>query len=270
MPYFQKELGVIFGDREALNWAYLSIEHLLGYSRSDCILNANEYVDLDILDKLKDIVIDLKSNKPIQYIIGETNFYGLQFTVNSHVLIPRPETEELVAWALESNFNSVLDIGTGSGCIAITLAKNSNAKIYAVDISKHALFIAKENMIKNKVNINFIHQDIFNNKPMPKVDLIISNPPYVLNSEKIYMQNNILDFEPHNALFVPDDNPLIFYKKIINIAKESLFSGGKIFFEVNEKFANEITMMLDYSGFVDIKLKKDINDKDRMIKAIWK
>ena len=125
-------------------------------------------------------------------------------------------------------------------------------------------------MIKNKVNINFIHQDIFNNKPMPKVDLIISNPPYVLNSEKIYMQNNILDFEPHNALFVPDDNPLIFYKKIINIAKESLFSGGKIFFEVNEKFANEITMMLDYSGFVDIKLKKDINDKDRMIKAIWK
>ena len=270
MTYFRKELGAIFRDREIVNWAYLSIDHFLGYNRADCIVYANECIDIEVVDKLKDVVDDLKSNKPIQYILGKTDFYGLQIVVNSDVLIPRPETEELVDWALEEDFNSALDIGTGSGCIAIALAKHSDAIISAIDISKYVLRLARENMMLNNVNINLIQQDIFENRSIDKVDLIISNPPYVLDSEKRYMQKNILDFEPHIALFVSDDDPLVFYKHIINMATESLFSGGRLFFEINEKFADKVISILEKAGFVDIELKKDINDKDRMVKGIWK
>ncbi len=270
IPYFRKELSAIFNDREVLNWAYLSIEYLLGYNRSECIIHSEKSIDIRVSDKLKNIITDLKTNKPFQYILGETYFYGLKIIINMHTLIPRPETEELVDWVLKENFNSALDLGTGSGCIAIALAKYSNADISAIDISEQALKIAKENAILNSVKVNWSQQDILGNQSLAKVDLLVSNPPYVLNSEKERMQKNILEYEPHLALFVPDNDPLIFYKKIADIATESLNAGGKLFFEINEYFANELITILTHIGFVDIQLKKDINDRDRMIKATWK
>ena len=270
IPYFRKELSAIFNDREVLNWAYLSIEYLLGYNRSECIIHSEKSIDIRVSDKLKNIITDLKTNKPFQYILGETYFYGLKIIINMHTLIPRPETEELVEWVLKENFNSALDIGTGSGCIAIALAKYSNADVSAIDISEQALKVAKENEILNSVQVNWSQQDILGNQSLAKVDLLVSNPPYVLNSEKERMQKNILEYEPHLALFVPDNDPLIFYKKIADIATESLTAGGKLFFEINEYFANELITILTQIGFVDIQLKKDINDRDRMIKATWK
>ena len=270
IPYFRKELSAIFNDREVLNWAYLSIEYLLGYNRSECIIHSEKSIDIRVSDKLKNIITDLKTNKPFQYILGETYFYGLKIIINMHTLIPRPETEELVEWVLKENFNSALDIGTGSGCIAIALAKYSNADVSAIDISEQALKVAKENEILNSVQVNWSQQDILEVKSLAKVDLFVSNPPYVLNSEKERMQKNILEYEPHLALFVPDNDPLIFYKKIADIATESLNAGGKLFFEINEYFANELITILTQIGFVDIQLKKDINDRDRMIKATWK
>ncbi len=270
IPYFRKELSVIFNDREVLNWAYLSIEYLLGYNRSECIIHSEKSIDIRVSDKLKNIIADLKTNKPFQYILGETYFYGLKIILNMHTLIPRPETEELVDWVLKENFNSALDIGTGSGCIAIALAKYSNADVSAIDISEQALKVAKENEILNSVQVNWSQQDILEVQSLAKVDLFVSNPPYVLNSEKERMQKNILEYEPHLALFVSDNDPLIFYKKIADIATESLTAGGKLFFEINEYFADELIAILTQIGFVDIQLKKDINDRDRMIKATWK
>ena len=270
IPYFRKELTPIFEEREVISWAYLSIEHVLGYNRSDCIINPNKRIEAKISYKFLQIIEDLKTRKPLQYILGETTFYGLKLKVNEYTLIPRPETEELVAWILQEDFKSALDIGTGSGCIAIALAKFSNASISAIDISANGLKVAQENAILNNVKVVFTQQNILQTKILPKVNLIVSNPPYVLNSEKERMQENILAYEPHSALFVTDKNPLIFYKQIANLATKSLTCGGKLFFEINEQFANELIVILTQNGFVDIELKKDINDRDRMIKAIWK
>jgi release factor glutamine methyltransferase len=270
IPYFRKELTPIFEDREVVSWAYLSIEHVLGYNRSDCIIHLNKRIEAKISDKFQQIIADLKTRKPLQYILGETTFYGLKLKVNEYTLIPRPETEELVAWILQEDFKSALDIGTGSGCIAIALAKFSNASISAIDISANGLKVAQENAILNNVKVVFTQQNILQTKILPKVNLIVSNPPYVLNSEKERMHENVLAYEPHSALFVTDKNPLIFYKQIANLATKSLTSGGMLFFEINEQFANELIVILTQNGFVDIELKKDINDRDRMIKAIWK
>lgn len=270
LSYFKKELSNIVDEREIISWAYLTIEYLLGYNRSDCIIHANKEITTEITDRIKQIIADLKTKKPIQYILGETEFYGLQFKVNEHTLIPRPETEELVKWILKEEFSSALDIGTGSGCIAITLAKNTNAKITAIDISKEAIDVAKENTKNNKVEIDFMLQDILQAETLYKVDLIVSNPPYILNSEKEKMEANVLDFEPDLSLFISDNDPLLFYKKIGVLAEKSLNCGGKLYFEINEKYGAEILEMLSKIGFVDIALKKDINDKDRMVKATKK
>jgi len=268
LSYFKRELSDMADVREITSWHYISIEYLLGYNRSDCIVNANHEISNENADKIKVIVAELKTQKPIQYILGETEFYGLKFKVNKHTLIPRPETEELVDWILKENFSSALDVGTGSGCIPIALAKNTNSKVLAIDISEDALLIAEENAKNNKVEIDFILQDILQTNSLPKIDLIVSNPPYVLNSEKAKMQANVLDFEPELALFVEDENPLIFYKKIADLAFGALNDNGKLFFEINEQFGNETIEMLTDIGFVNIELKKDMNDKDRMIKAI--
>ena len=170
-------------------------------------------------------------------------------------------------WILEHEFTSALDIGTGSGCIPIALKKNKDAEITAIDVSESALWVAKENAKINEVEINFLLQDILKTTTLPKVDVIISNPPYILDMEKKLMLANVLDNEPHLALFVPDNNPLLFYKKIAELAFTSLSKNGLLFFEINEQFGEETVVMLSSIGFVDIKLKKDINDKHRMIKA---
>ena len=267
IPYYIKQLNGIVHEREIISWAYISIDFLLGYSRSDCIIHADKDISIDMSDKIKQIIADLKTNKPIQQVIGEAEFYGLKFKVNEHALIPRPETEELVEWILEHEFNFALDIGTGTGCIPIALKKNKDAEILAIDVSESALLLAKENAKINKVEINFLLQDILKTTALPKVDVIISNPPYVLDKEKELMLTNILDNEPHLALFVPNNNPLLFYKKIAYLAFRSLSKNGMLFFEINERFGRETVSMLGAIGFVDIELKKDINDKDRMIKA---
>jgi release factor glutamine methyltransferase len=270
IPYFKAELLGVNKEREVISWAYIVIRHLLGYNRSDCIIHANQLITPKIIDRIQRIVERLKTQQPLQYILGETEFCGMKFQVNEHTLIPRSETEELMDWVLQENFDSALDIGTGSGCIAIVLAKNTTAKISAIDNCEKALKVAKENAKLNKVNVNFSMQDIFKNASLLKVDVIVSNPPYVLEAEKQKMKANVLQYEPHLALFTPDKEPLLFYKKIGNLAAKSLNCGGKLYFEINEQYGAEILKMLSKIGFVDIALKKDINDKERMIKAIWK
>jgi len=270
IPYFIKQLNGIADEREIISWAYISIDHCLDYNRSDCIIHAEKQITTALSNRFKQIIAALKTNKPLQYILGKTEFYGLKFIVNEHTLIPRPETEELVDWILKEAFSSALDIGTGSGCIPIVLAKNTNAIISAIDVSEDALVVAKENAKINEVKINFFRQDILKTTTLPKVDVIVSNPPYVLESEQELMLDNVLEYEPNLALFVADNNPLLFYKKIGELAAKSLNCGGKLYFEINEKYGNEILKMLRKIGFVDIALKKDINDKNRMLKATKK
>ena len=259
-----------FPRREVISFAYLSIEKILGYSKSDCIINSDKQLSNESVNLFKKIISDLRKNIPIQYVLGEANFYGLKFKVNRSTLIPRVETEELVEYILNYKFNSVLDIGTGSGCIAISIAKNTDSRVTAIDISNEAIEIAKRNGIHNSVDVNFIVDDVFNFCHDKKYDLIVSNPPYVLESEKKYIHRNVIDYEPHDALFVNDSNPLIFYIKIIEIAKNNLNKDGLLFFEINEKFSNQIIELLTDLNFVEIELKKDINGRDRIIKSIFK
>ena len=259
-----------FPRREVISFAYLSIEKILGYSKSDCIINSDKQLSNESVNLFKKIISDLRKNIPIQYVLGEANFYGLKFKVNRSTLIPRVETEELVEYILNYKFNSVLDIGTGSGCIAISIAKNTDSRVTAIDISNEAIEIAKRNGIHNSVDVNFIVDDVFNFCNDKKYDLIVSNPPYVLESEKKYIHRNVIDYEPHDALFVNDSNPLIFYIKIIEIAKNNLNKDGLLFFEINEKFSNQIIELLTDLNFVEIELKKDINGRDRIIKSIFK
>ena len=270
LSYFNEELNNVSNQREITSWAYLSIEHILGLNRSQCIIYNKRKISKNEVDKFVSIVSELKTFKPLQYILGETVFYGLKFRLNRHVLIPRPETEELVEWILEDNFGSVLDIGTGSGCIAISIAKNTKAKVSAIDVSNKILDIARLNAENNKVAIDFILKDIFEVVKFRKYDVIVSNPPYVLNSDKHNLNKNILEYEPDIALFVDDLDPTIFYKKISFVASKSLRNGGKLFFEINENYSKKIIAILKEICFVNIQLKKDLNDKDRMLKAIWK
>ena len=269
IPKFLSEINN-FSRREVTSFAYLSIEKILGYSKSDCIIHSNHELTNDNIISFENIINDIKQNIPIQYILGEAHFYDLKFKVNSSTLIPRGETEELVQYILLHDFISVLEIGTGSGCIAVSIAKNSNANITAIDNSIEALEIAKSNAILNSVEINFEISDVFNFSDTKKYDLIVSNPPYVLESEKKLMNKNVLDYEPHNALFVSDNDPLIYYKEIAKIATNNLNKNGLLFFEINEKYSKQIIELLSNLNFVDIELKKDINGRDRIIKSVFK
>lgn len=269
IPKFLSEINN-FSRREVTSFAYLSIEKILGYSKSDCIIHFNQELTNDNIISFENIISDLKQDIPIQYILGEAHFYDLKFKVNSSTLIPRGETEELVQYILLHDFISVLEIGTGSGCIAVSIAKNCNSKITAIDNSLEALEIAKYNAIHNSVKINFVLSDVFNFSDTKKYDLIVSNPPYVLESEKKIMDKNVLDYEPHNALFVSDDAPLVYYKEIAKIATNNLNKNGLLFFEINEKYSKQIIELLSNLNFVDIELKKDINGRDRIIKSVFK
>jgi release factor glutamine methyltransferase len=228
-------------------------------------------------DALNKTLKELKTGKPVQYILGKTEFYGLPFNVNPSVLIPRPETEELVEWVIGSvgslklAVGSLVDIGTGSGCIAISLKKNlPGFKVSAIDISTDALQTAASNANLNKVNIEFIEADILNFKSeieIPKSEIIVSNPPYVTLHDKIQMHNNVTDFEPHTALFVPENDPLIFYRAIADFAIIHLTKNGLLFFEINENYGKEIVELLTDKGFTNIELRKDLSGRDRMIRA---
>lgn len=227
-------------------------------------LTDNQFADFKL------IVKRLQNNEPVQYIFEKAYFYGLEFIVKQQILIPRPETEELVDWILQENKNAaILDIGTGSGCIAVSLAvKNRDFQLWAMDFSKDILDVARQNAKIHNVNINFFKNDILQ---MPhfeqKWNIIVSNPPYITENERFAMQKNVTDFEPHTALFVPEQNPLIFYEKIIQFAKNQLIPDGKIYFEINKNFGNDIKFLLNRFGFKNIILKKDISGNNRMIKG---
>ena len=210
----------------------------------------------------------LKTHEPIQYVLGKTTFMNLEFKVNSSVLIPRPETEELVRLMLKEDLDGkeVLDIGTGSGCIAISLTKNlHNAKVSALDISKDALEVALENAELNNVNIEFIHADIFEYQSDKKYDVIVSNPPYVLESEKMLMKQNVLNYEPEIALFVDDNNALKYYESVIKFSLNNLNPQGQIFFETNENYKDELNKLAQNYEYNIIEFKLDINDKNRFL-----
>ena len=274
---FHLELDTLFPSEEVGSFFYMLIEVYYSVSRLDLALDSGLEVENESL--ILDALEDLKQQKPIQYILGETEFYGLTFKVNKNTLIPRPETEELISWVLkmkpENKNLNILDIGTGSGCIAISIAKNiPNAKVYALDVSENALVVAKENAKNNNVDVIFVNEDILavSNKNLEKqtqFDIIVSNPPYVRHLEKKMMEPNVLDNEPHLALFVDDDNPLQFYKAITEFAVKNLKENGMLFFEINEYLGNEMIQLLKSNNFKNIQLKQDFFKKDRMIKGTF-
>tara|TARA_B110000090_G_C13254754_1_gene397908 strand:- start:137 stop:904 length:768 start_codon:yes stop_codon:yes gene_type:complete len=251
------------------------MEAYLDFQRIDLIIKPNFKISTEAGVLFKKALEALKKEIPIQYILGETEFYGLPFIVNRHTLIPRPETEELVEWILETADITaplqIIDIGTGTGCIPITLAKHlPNARLFAIDISKEALRIAKQNAILNNVKLHFTEKNILKTTTLPqKFDIIISNPPYVRELEKVDIKKNVLDNEPHIALFVEDDNPLLFYDKIADLAIEHLTKNGLLYFEINQYLGTETVEMLHKKGFKNIDLKKDVFGKDRMIQCTF-
>ena len=277
--FFNEALSTIYPKTEIDSFFFILMEEKLKLQRIDTVLKPDFLITKKNLIDLKTIVKRLQKEEPIQYIIGNTEFYGLPFFVDKNTLIPRPETEELVAWVLNETKVlannktielSILDIGTGTGCIPISLAKNlTSLNISAIDISPEALLIAKQNAILNKVTIEFIELDILNTESLPQeYDVIISNPPYVRELEKEEIKNNVLKNEPHLALFVADENPLIFYNKIADLAKQQLSKNGMLFFEINQYLGKETVNMLVKKGFKNIQLKKDLFGNDRMIKCV--
>ena len=281
---FIQELSSLYDEKEIESFFYIILEQFHNKKRIDLALNPEMEMDALQLLRWETVLSELKKEKPIQYILGETEFYGLRFLVNENTLIPRPETEELVEWILEiTNYEleitnlKIVDIGTGSGCIAISLAKNlQNAEVSAIDISEKALATAIKNAEINAVNVNFINADILNvtdlselpssnfHLPTP-IDIIVSNPPYVRNLEKAEIKTNVLEFEPHLALFVDDSDALLFYRKIAQLAIKNLSENGKLFFEINQYLGKETFDLLVNLGFRNVELKKDIYGNNRMI-----
>ncbi|MHB0756666.1 peptide chain release factor N(5)-glutamine methyltransferase [Polaribacter sp. M15] len=280
--YFSDELSEIYPKEEIATFFFILIEEYLHLKRIDTVLKPDFVIQEERLTLLIQALEKLKKEQPLQYIIGKTEFFGYPFFVDKNTLIPRPETEELVEWVLkdvqdkrqknreeQDKFLQILDIGTGSGCIPISLAKNlSNVSISAIDVSLDALKVATKNATLNKVNINFIERNILSATQLDcNYDIIISNPPYVRELEKVEIQNNVLENEPHLALFVADNNPLVFYDKIADLAKRHLLKDGMLFFEINQYLGKETANLLQQKGFQNIKLQKDLFKNNRMIKA---
>ncbi len=274
--HFFDSLKNIQDEQEIESFFFILTEYLHNLKRVDVALNPNFELSEVEVEKWNTILADLQHEKPIQYITGEAWFYGLQFEVNENTLIPRPETEELVEWIIESQKSKVqsqkceiLDIGTGTGCIPISLKTNlPQANVSAIDVSEKALEVAKRNAVSNRVDISFIQADILEVEDLSQYfDIIVSNPPYVRNLEKQEIKKNVLDYEPHLALFVEDTDALLFYRKIAQLALKNLSPNGLLFFEINQYLGKETVELLDNLGFKNIELKKDIYGNDRMIKC---
>ena len=272
--YYCEQLCSIYDRDEANAMILILFEHYFNISRVKMALEAELRLSESEMLTFHFAVKDLLKNKPLQYIIGETEFCDLKFKVNAHTLIPRPETSELVTKIIESqkpkakSQKSILDIGTGSGCIAISLAKHiSDSKVYAIDISEKALETAKTNAINNNVDVTFIHDDILSlrNNIDTNFDIIVSNPPYVRELEKAEMHDNVLNWEPHTALFVSDNDPLIFYRNILEFAKTHLNENGEIWFEINEYLGKEMTELCKAMGFSDVEIYKDFRGRERVV-----
>lgn len=279
--HYQLELEPLYDSNEAKALFSIAAEKVLALSSAKLITQKDIDISFINIQKLLSILNDLQIGKPIQHILEEAHFYGAVFKVNEQVLIPRPETEELVDWIIsvcslrfsinsfdKENEVSILDIGTGSGCIPITLKKHlPKAEVSTLDVSANAIAVAKENAEQIKVKIKFIEADILTFKSEEKFDIIVSNPPYIRDLEKSDMHNNVLVYEPHLALFVRDENPLIFYKAIADFARTNLKSNGQLYFEINEYLGDKTVEMLAAKGFIDIELRQDMQGKDRMVKA---
>ena len=273
--YLKTCLGFQYSDNELRGFGNWILEHLFDYTITDALLNADRTLTEKNSSDLEFIIKHLKQEKPIQQIVGYSWFYGRKFLVNEHVLIPRPETEELVDWMLKDSLNdrSILEVGTGSGCIAITLALNTNATIVSIDVSELALKQAKTNALALNASVAFCKADVLDDSSCERFDcfdVIVSNPPYVLESDKQMMSTNVLEYEPHLALFVSSDDPLLFYRAIATMATRKLNANGVLYFEIHENYGQETLDMLSLIGFKELELRKDLQGKDRMVKAVWK
>ncbi|MDK2770796.1 MAG: peptide chain release factor N(5)-glutamine methyltransferase [Flavobacterium sp.] len=288
---FQNQLELIYDVEEIDIFFFMITEYFYDFRRIDFSLKPD--FEIQNIAEWETIISDLKQEKPIQYILGEAWFYGMSFKVNDNTLIPRSETEELVEWIIESvktkvesqkNVTSsgvemfILDIGTGTGCIPISLKTNlPEAEVFAIDISGEALEVAKFNAKQKEVQVNFIQSDILKvedllslraeSRSLPKLDIIVSNPPYVRNLEKVEIKKNVLEYEPHLALFVEDNDALLFYRKIAQLALQALKPSGFLFFEINQYLGKETVEMLIQLGYQNIELRKDLKGNDRMIKC---
>ena len=284
--HFFDLLKNIQDEQEIESFFFILTEYLHNLKRVDVALNPNFEISDAAIEKWNVILAELQQEKPIQYITGEAWFYGLRFEVNENTLIPRPETEELVEWIIESQKSKVksqkfeiLDIGTGTGCIPISLKANlPHVNVSAIDVSEKALEVARRNAVSNKVEINFIQTNILEVEDLSQLqtpnfqlptsfDIIVSNPPYVRNLEKEEIKKNVLDYEPHLALFVEDTDALLFYRKIAQLALKNLAPNGLLFFEINQYLGKETVELLKNLGLKNIELKKDIYGNDRMVKS---
>ncbi len=265
--FLTQEINDIFPPEEIWAMSNIITRDVLGISDIERLRDPDKLLSEKEIVTIQNIASELKTGKPIQYILGEAPFYGLTFKVTPDTLIPRQETEELVRHIITENASlegDILDIGTGTGCIAIALSVNmQKANLFASDFSREALEVAQINAQKNNVKVTFIHDDILNTSIDGSFDIIVSNPPYVLESEKRLMSVNVVDFEPPTALYVPDDKPLLFYEKIAEFASEHLKERGKLYFEINEAFGPQVAEMMRSKGFQNVRIIKDINGKDR-------
>ncbi len=273
--YYKNELVDFYDEKESLSILKILFEEVCKVSRMDMLVNSELRINESDILKIHFAVKDIKKYKPIQYITGKANFYGLDFFVNENVLIPRSETEELIELIINENKNrkniKILDVGTGSGCIAIALKKEFYlSEVYALDKYADALKVAEKNTQNHHLKIIFFKIDILNKSEteiLPQFDIIVSNPPYIRESEKKLMRKNVLDYEPESALFVDDNDPLIFYKAISKFAKLNLKTNGKLYFEINEAYGEEVRKMLKDFSFSNVILKSDLNGKSRMVCA---
>ena len=271
--YFRLQLVRKFSEREAEQLLRILFEDLFGLDRMKILMNPNLTIDEFQYHQMEMAVADLLNDKPIQYVTGVAEFCDLKFKVDESVLIPRPETEEMVQKIVAQNIKPkrIWDIGTGSGCIAVSLAKHfADAEVFAFDVSEKALQVAEGNALLNKVKVNFIHEDVLHTHSeifSQPVDLVVSNPPYVCESEKANMEPNVLDHEPEMALFVPNDDPLRFYRQILRLAKKQLNPQGEVWFEINEAMGKEMLDLCKAEGFAVAEIFDDFAGKARVCKA---
>jgi release factor glutamine methyltransferase len=277
---FQQRLRTLYDLEEIDNFFYMTLDHFFEIKKISLALNPQKFLNDNDTKTVFRVLDELEKERPIQYILGQTEFCGLTVQVNPSVLIPRPETEELVSWILKDAIGKksldVLDIGTGSGCIAIALSSAmENARVFGMDLSETALETSRKNAKLNKTPVRFVEADVLQLTSGDldllfgglKFDIIVSNPPYVRTSEKETIKNNVLKHEPHLALFVPDNDALLFYRKIIQLALEILKPRGELYFEINEYLGESVEQLLIDSGFVDVELKTDSFNKNRMVKG---
>ena len=272
--YFRSQLVRKFSEREAEQLLRILFEDLFGLDRMKILMNPNLTIDEFQYHQMEMAVADLLNDKPIQYVTGVAEFCDLKFKVDESVLIPRPETEEMVQKIVAQDIHPkrIWDIGTGSGCIAVSLAKRfPDAEVFAFDVSEKALQVAESNAGLNKVKVNFIHDDVLNPQSeifSQSVDLVVSNPPYVCEKERKTMENNVLDWEPENALFVPDGNPLLFYRQILHLASARLTETGQVWLEINEAFGAEMLGLCKAEGFDKAEIYNDFAEKPRVCR-VW-